>query len=229
MKTFTHLGEFPKRVITGFFLVMIFGGAYFFIPALFSVLLVVVAGIMLLHEWPALVTLTCWQHCLLTLIYPLTPLLGLIALNHCYHECNWLVPLYPFFVAWVADTCGYLVGKCCGTHKMCPTISPGKTWEGFAGSFVGVVILHFFIIDKLFFYPHYPSLALQLATITIVSLVLTSVAFLGGLLLSWLKRRNNVKDAGCLLPGHGGMLDRFDGVLAVTLVVMVLVLFHALA
>ena len=149
-------------------------------------------------------------------------------LNHLYRASNPLIPLYPFFVAWTADTCGYIVGKCSGKHKMCPAVSPGKTWEGFVGSLGGVLTLHLFLYDALFFYPHSTHIVASIFYIIIISLTMTCIAFLGGFFLSWLKRRKKIKDAGWILPGHGGMLDRFDGVLAVTLAVMVLLFFHAL-
>lgn len=228
MTTFSNLSEFPKRIITGSFLVALFGSAYLVSSILFSLLLMLVAGIILYSEWPALVDMQNKYCMLISLIYPVTPLIGLICLNAIYHDIAPLIPLYPFFVAWIADTCGYLVGKCCGKTKICPRISPGKTCEGLIGSFFGVLSLHFFIDDKLFFIPYNSSLMPRVTTIAIISLLMTGVAFLGGLFLSWLKRHKKVKDAGSLLPGHGGLLDRFDGVLAVTLVVVILVLFHAL-
>jgi phosphatidate cytidylyltransferase len=110
-----------------------------------------------------------------------------------------------------------------GHHKVCPSISPGKSWEGLAGSFVGVCVAHVWIL------PHLEASFAQTVSsnwllVLGLSAALTGVAFLGGVFLSILKRAKNVKDAGDVLPGHGGFLDRFDSVFAVVLAVWVLLL-----
>lgn len=100
------------------------------------------------------------------------------------------------------DTFAYAVGRCIGRHKMSPVVSPAKTWEGFAGGAVGTCI------GALFFYHVLTGisvpLAALLATLTMVA------APLGDLVVSALKREFAAKDSGSLLPGHGGVLDRFD-------------------
>ncbi|MBM3886509.1 hypothetical protein FJ364_01150, partial [Candidatus Dependentiae bacterium] len=114
------------------------------------------------------------------------------------------------------------VGKLIGNHKICPTISPGKSWEGLLGSFIGVVGINFLILPKI-----EASFAAMVSSrigyMLAFSAALTVVAFLGGLLLSVLKRSKNLKDAGNVLPGHGGFLDRFDSVFSVILIVWLLI------
>ena len=104
------------------------------------------------------------------------------------------------------DTCAYFAGRAFGKHKLAPLLSPKKTWEGFAGGFVGT--LGFLFAGKALF----PE---TFAGLTSTDLVLLGVpsAFLGpvgDLAESLLKRNYDVKDSGNILPGHGGMLDRID-------------------
>lgn len=102
---------------------------------------------------------------------------------------------------WVADTAAYFFGKRFGKHKLAPQISPGKTWEGVLGAWVAVSIYGFalcyaFILDY--------WLIAALWGITVLSIM-------GDLLESLIKRQGDIKDSGNLLPGHGGVLDRIDG------------------
>jgi len=141
--------------------------------------------------------------------------------------------LYPFFVAWAADTSGYIVGKTIGRTKMCPTISPGKSWEGFIGSLGGIMIINLLVLPKITVAPFscYTNLWYLLGPVkgwfffTLFCLCQTTLAFMGGLFLSKLKRLSGVKDAGTVLPGHGGFLDRFDSVLTTVMFVWVLIIF----
>ncbi len=130
--------------------------------------------------------------------------------------------------AWVADTAALLAGRAFGRHKLAPTISPAKTWEGVAGAVVAclayAIILAQFIPDSG-----------MRATSTTWALVLGGAALLcaasivGDLFESALKRRAGVKDSGTLLPGHGGVLDRIDSATAVLPVGALLLLAAGLA
>lgn len=113
-------------------------------------------------------------------------------------------------VAWVADTGAYFVGKSLGKHKLAPRISPGKSIEGAIGGFVLVVI--YLLILKYFnaaiYLPKY-------GTVFKFAFILTAISIVGDLFESWLKRVAQVKDSGSLLPGHGGVFDRIDSLIAV--------------
>lgn len=116
----------------------------------------------------------------------------------------WLVLLLILVVA-LADSGGYFVGRRFGKRKLAPAVSPGKTWEGFAGGLATNLILAALLvlltdIDWL----------LVLAVVVPTSLV----SVLGDLLESMVKRHAGVKDSGNILPGHGGILDRVDGITA---------------
>ena len=105
---------------------------------------------------------------------------------------------------WIADSAAYFAGKNFGKHKLAPTISPGKTWEGVYGALIGVTI--FGVI--LYFYGgiRTPFLFLGLWLMTILGVM-------GDLFESLLKRQAGLKDSGHILPGHGGVLDRIDGII----------------
>jgi phosphatidate cytidylyltransferase len=104
-----------------------------------------------------------------------------------------------------ADIGGYIVGKSLGRHKLAPTISPGKTWEGLLG---GMALQVFLVVGMVFFFEEVNWLNL---CILVFPVAFASV--IGDLFESMLKRHRGVKDSSNLLPGHGGFLDRLDGVM----------------
>ena len=105
-----------------------------------------------------------------------------------------------------ADTGAYYVGRAVGKHKLAPTISPGKTWEGVAGGLVAG--LGFAILAHFWFFRELPlKWTLPLAAVMVV------LGILGDLTESALKRGAGAKDAANILPGHGGILDRLDSLL----------------
>jgi phosphatidate cytidylyltransferase len=108
-------------------------------------------------------------------------------------------------ILWTNDTGAYLVGRAIGRHKLLEAVSPGKTVEGFIGGVALSLVVAYFLAAQLPFMP----LAHWLAVGAIISITAT----LGDLLESAFKRARGVKDSGTLLPGHGGLLDRFDGLL----------------
>ncbi|AZN36133.1 phosphatidate cytidylyltransferase [Iodobacter ciconiae] len=114
-------------------------------------------------------------------------------------------------IAWVADSAAYFFGKAFGKHKLAPLISPGKSWEGAAGGLLGVLVYAFFLPKNLFFHGELLSLGVWLA----IAAVLTAVSVMGDLLESLFKRQIGMKDSSRLLPGHGGVLDRVDSLLAI--------------
>ena len=109
-----------------------------------------------------------------------------------------------FICTWSSDTFAYFVGTAIGSHKLASSISPKKTVEGFIGSIVGTTAMAVFIGHFVFDFP--------LNEMAILGLILSIVATLGDLVESVMKRFVGVKDSGIMLPGHGGMLDRFDSI-----------------
>ena len=123
-------------------------------------------------------------------------------------------------IVWIADTAAYIAGKQFGRRKLAPRISPGKSWEGVLGAAVALflywLILWFVTAVGERFLPAAWALGL-FATVLALSIV-------GDLFESWLKRQAGVKDSGQILPGHGGILDRVDG-LTSTMPIAALVLY----
>ncbi|KAA9331313.1 phosphatidate cytidylyltransferase [Hymenobacter busanensis] len=123
------------------------------------------------------------------------------------------------FMVWAADIGAYVSGKNFGKHKLAPSISPGKTWEGWAGGALLTLAVGWalgYLIPEL-------PLAHRLVAATVVAVF----GPLGDLAESMLKRSVGVKDSGRIMPGHGGLLDRFDAFLFVVPVLVVLQLLFA--
>jgi phosphatidate cytidylyltransferase len=118
-----------------------------------------------------------------------------------------LLAFTVLLTVWAADTLAYLGGRAFGRHKMAPTLSPGKTWEGLViGSLTGVFVAFVALYDT-----RHTYLAVWQAIV--LGIVVTLAAVLGDLFESMLKRDMQVKDTGRLLGGHGGILDRVDALL----------------
>ncbi len=116
--------------------------------------------------------------------------------------------LYALFVVWAADTFAYFVGSRWGRNKLAPRISPGKTLEGVWGALVGsglIALIGGWWIG---------ARGVPLALLVVLGLLCVVWSILGDLFESLMKRQANVKDSGALFPGHGGLLDRLDGVFA---------------
>ena len=116
--------------------------------------------------------------------------------------------VYALLVIWTTDSGAYFIGRKIGKHKLWPEISPNKTIEGFVGGIVSAVVL---ACVFQYFYPIASSYIVLMA----VTVVASIVGQMGDLVESALKRHYAVKDSGKLLPGHGGILDRFDSLLFV--------------
>ena len=116
--------------------------------------------------------------------------------------------LILLLLIWIADIAAYFTGKKFGKHKLAPHVSPGKTWEGVAGAAIAVLIAALVIGKLLRYSPTNQMLFALLALLTI------AVSVLGDLTESLFKRRVGVKDSSQLLPGHGGILDRIDSLMA---------------
>ncbi len=137
---------------------------------------------------------------------------SMATLMHIRYEFNKISVDLPFVVAWLTDTGAYFAGSMFGKHKLVPNISPKKTVEGAIGGVVFTVIgfaLYCLIWNSLSDYK------LSYLSLCIYGFVLSIASQFGDLIASSIKRQYNVKDYGFIFPGHGGVLDRFDGVLLV--------------
>lgn len=136
-------------------------------------------------------------------------------------DSTYLISLL-FFLIWGADIGAYFAGRAFGRHKLAPDVSPGKTWEGVAGGLL-VAIVIYILMDAGYGTYQMFSQGWLLALLACVFIVLLSV--LGDLTESLFKRERGIKDSSALLPGHGGILDRIDSLVAAAPVYSLLFLF----
>lgn len=151
---------------------------------------------------------------ILGIIYSALPfaLLHLIAFDETLNYQREIV-LGILFLQWACDTGAYFVGKYLGKHKLWERISPKKTWEGSIGGLVACIAVSFALAKN------YHSLTQQ--NWLVLSLIIGIISQFGDLAESAMKRNFQIKDSGSILPGHGGLLDRFDGlILAIPFVVV---------
>lgn len=124
-----------------------------------------------------------------------------------------LLAFWGLSVVWATDIGAYFAGRSFGGPKVAPRISPNKTWSGLFGGMFGALLLGWILAD------HW-GLSFQFA---LLSPFLAILAQIGDFFESWMKRRAGVKDSGTLIPGHGGFLDRLDGVVTALPVAALLV------
>ena len=177
-----------------------------FIPYLVTIVYLLVAELYLKQKDP----IQDWAYTMLAQMYIALPfsLINVLAFNATsegYVAFNTLLPLSIFIFLWVNDSGAYCVGSLIGRHKLFPRISPGKSWEGSIGGAVFVLaaayaISYFIDTDQMLAMPVWLGLGL----------VVVVFGTWGDLVESLFKRTLGIKDSGNILPGHGGMLDRFD-------------------
>ena len=151
------------------------------------------------------------SYSLLPAFYLGLPLAALVSIAWHNGVYNPYLVLGLFIVIWVYDTGAYLVGTLFGKHKLFERISPKKTWEGAIGGGLIAVLTATFILSK--YLPH-----LSVLQWTIAAVLIVVFGTFGDLSESLLKRSAGVKDSGNILPGHGGILDRFDSALTASVV-----------
>ena len=181
-----------------------------FIPYLVSIIYLMVAELYLKNEDP----IHDWAYTMMAQLYIALPfsLLNTLAFHSTpqgFVTYDAVLPLSVFVFLWMNDTGAYLCGSLLGKNKLFPRISPGKSWEGSIGGGIlvmAVAVLVWYLTDQ------YQLNQLGLTAIEWAGLGLTVVIFgtWGDLVESLFKRTLGIKDSGNILPGHGGMLDRFD-------------------
>ncbi|MBT5354412.1 MAG: phosphatidate cytidylyltransferase [Flavobacteriales bacterium] len=124
------------------------------------------------------------------------------------HKIDTELILFIFILTWTFDTFAYLVGVKFGKHKILPSVSPKKSWEGFFGGFIFTIIASYITYNYFDIYFDFSSIKLPL--IIIMSIILPFTATIGDFIESHYKREAGVKDSGNFIPGHGGILDRMD-------------------
>ena len=202
-----------KRVISSLVLIplvlfiIIKGGIAFFICALILYLI-------LLYEWVSITSkANFWTKILWWMFgffYISTAMFTLILLERYRDNAGdsppWVL-LMVIFIAWASDIFAYFFGKTIGGRKIAPKISPNKTWAGFYGGIVGTCILF------LGFYLFSPRVEKIWYWLLPIFMVFSVISVIGDFFESWVKRKCSVKDSGSIIPGHGGFLDRMDGLI----------------
>ena len=183
-----------------------------FIPYLVSIIYLMIAELYLKAEDP----IHNWAYTMMSQLYIALPfsLLNVLAFRSNGQEImySYLTPLCVFVFLWINDAGAYICGSMLGRHKLFPRISPGKSWEGSIGGgllVIAAAVLLWHITEQ------YGANELGLSAIEWAGLGLVIVVFgtWGDLIESLFKRTLGIKDSGNVLPGHGGMLDRFDSTL----------------
>tara|TARA_B100001939_G_scaffold327888_1_gene322650 strand:+ start:9423 stop:10160 length:738 start_codon:yes stop_codon:yes gene_type:complete len=164
-------------------------------------------AVLLLVAWRSGASLV-WG--LVGLLYAVLPGVGLIYLRH-YEEQGGLIVLWMMIIVWSMDTGAYFAGKKIGGPKLAPRISPKKTWAGLIGGMVFAGITGTLAAYVMAFTP--------LLMMAVAACLMALWSQVGDLVESALKRHFNVKDSGAIIPGHGGVMDRVDGIIFVAPVV----------
>lgn len=183
-----------------------------FVPYLVTLIYLMVAELYLKQEDPV----HDWAYTMMSQLYIALPLslLNVLAFQSDASGIHfvWSIPLSVFVFLWINDAGAYICGSLLGKHKLFPRISPGKSWEGSIGGGILVIIVAVLVW---YFSEQYAQNPLGLTAIEWAGLGLVVVVFgtWGDLVESLFKRTLGIKDSGHILPGHGGMLDRFDSTL----------------
>ncbi len=203
--------------VAGIYLFLAFGGycgglvntAIVFVPYLLTIIYLFVSGLYTRNENP----LNDWAYTMLGQMYIALPFstINILAFNFSSDGIiifNYVVPLCVFIFLWANDSGAYCIGSLLGKHKLFERISPNKTWEGSIGGLILVLIAAGIIgyLNK----DSQAMVGLNILQWLGLGIVVAIFGTWGDLVESTIKRTLGIKDSGNILPGHGGMLDRFD-------------------
>lgn len=197
------------RVGSAIVLFAIAGTALWFGGIAFGLLLLV-GGALVVVEWLALVRamgLGGGARAALMLLGPVAILGAMAGLWFLRDHLGMTAALWVFGMVWATDIGAYFAGRAFGGARLAPRISPSKTWSGLFGGMVAALVVGSTVADR----------GGIVGVPLWIGLVMGLIAQLGDLGESWMKRRAGVKDSGKLIPGHGGLFDRVDGLLPVAL------------
>lgn len=202
--------DLGTRAISAVVLFVIAGTALWFGGIAFGLLLLV-GGALVVVEWFALVRamgLGGGAKAAFTVLGPIVILGAMAGLWFIRDHLGLTAALWVFGMVWATDIGAYFAGRAFGGVRLAPKISPSKTWSGLIGGMIAAVIVSATIGDR----------GGIVGVPLWIGLFMGLLAQMGDLGESWMKRRAGVKDSGKLIPGHGGLFDRVDGLLPVALV-----------
>ena len=203
--------ELKKRIFTSFFLILILFTSFIEIKILFSLLLFINFTVLdeLIKMFRKIYINNKFKQLLLiivSLIYLVIFSLIIILFLSQSFETNKIKILFILFICIATDIGGYFFGNIIGGRKI-TKISPNKTYAGLIGSFIFALFIGYFFN---YFFTQNINLNLN---VFIIIILISSISQIGDLFISYLKRKAKIKDTGSFLPGHGGILDRIDGIL----------------
>ena len=197
------MNELLIRTLAGIVLILVALGAAFLGGYTFAIF-VALASVMILYEWRRLVARWGFGWKVAGFVYALVPALALLWIRDRAPQGLELL-LWVFIVTWTTDIGAYFAGRAIGGPKLAPTISPNKTIAGLVGGMISASLAGYAWVE----------LWRLSAVLFWLAPVFAFAAQMGDLFESALKRRAGVKDSGTWLPGHGGALDRLDGLVVV--------------
>jgi len=174
---------------------------------MFFIAIVMLAALQMIREWDS-ITINeniVWR--LAGLAYVAVPCAALVWLRSVEHGAAIVLSL--LLTVWATDIGAYFAGRTIGGPKLAPAISPNKTWAGLGGGMVAAAF-------TLALCKSFSPFPVEISNAILIGLLIAVLGQVGDLFESWLKRRAGVKDSGNLIPGHGGLLDRIDGLILTT-------------
>ena len=204
--------ELKKRILTSIFLILLF--TFMYLYSFVMIIALVIIAVIIWIEFYALISKILPKNRIkdkslryffksISLLY-LTLLVYFIFAIESYYPNLKLYLLYTILVAILSDIGGLIIGKTFKGKKL-TKISPNKTISGSIGSFIFSLLLIPFFYEDLIFY--------SFLNLTLITILISLISQLGDLFISFLKRKAKVKDTSDILPGHGGFLDRLDGII----------------
>lgn len=197
------MNELMIRSLAGAVLILVALGAALVGGYVFAILVALVSVVMF-YEWRRLVAGWGFRWIAAGFIYALVPALALLWIRDRAPQGFELV-IWVFIITWSTDIGAYFAGRAIGGPKLAPSISPNKTIAGLAGGMASAALAGFAWVE----FAHLPHALIWIAPLFALA------AQIGDLFESGLKRRAGIKDSGDWLPGHGGALDRLDGLVVV--------------
>lgn len=202
--------EAPPKKVFGFLIAASIALSNW-VPYMEDVWVVALVGLLidLVFVRPVVKPIQAFANTLVGVVYPTYLLWFVVRLREAGgldDESAFYLTLAFFLMIWATDTFAYYTGRALGKHPLAPTISPKKTWEGSAGGALGAIVVAVGLkLTVLTFLPW--------AHLVVMALICGIISQMGDLTESRFKRSVGVKDSGTIIPGHGGVLDRFDAVI----------------
>lgn len=198
--------ELKTRIIAGAVLAIMVLSALA-LGGMFFIALIMLCALQMIREWDAITMNENIMWRLAGLVYVALPCASLLWIRSEPDGAKLVLTL--LLAVWATDIGAYFAGRMIGGPKLAPAISPNKTWAGLAGGMVAAAVVTMIAIS---FSPYPKTVGGAFG----LGLVIAVLGQAGDLFESWLKRRAGVKDSGTLIPGHGGLLDRIDGLILTT-------------